>query len=252
MLRSIRRMLRTPTPVIMTAAIRRTFIRCRCRQDPARDPFVRPRSRGALLVTIDGVVVIDRRATRRANRHASGGVRRGDHPCRERARGAPAGANRARSHGRDDRWHACLGLGATRRVPRCRIQARHDRASLLSRVILSSEATKDPCAARSKVSAGKGPSCAQDDATSFRRRLGLCTFGCSLGFTRSVTPDESPATGAEQPARRDSAQTPGSRAASSDRTGRREHVTRFAHVAVRAQRFRKLRAGEDVEQRHAR
>jgi hypothetical protein len=27
-------------------------------QDPARDPFVRPRSRASLLVTIDGVVVL--------------------------------------------------------------------------------------------------------------------------------------------------------------------------------------------------
>jgi hypothetical protein len=35
-------------------------------QDPARDPFVKPRSRGALLVTIDGVVVMiaERRGAR--------------------------------------------------------------------------------------------------------------------------------------------------------------------------------------------
>jgi hypothetical protein len=35
-------------------------------QDPARDAFVRPRSRGALLVTIDGVVVMiaERRGAR--------------------------------------------------------------------------------------------------------------------------------------------------------------------------------------------
>lgn len=45
-------------PVVMTASDPANVYTLPMPQDPARDPFVRPRSRGALLVTIDGVVVL--------------------------------------------------------------------------------------------------------------------------------------------------------------------------------------------------
>lgn len=46
------------TPVVMTATDPANVYSLPMPQDPARDPFVRPRSRGALLVTIDGIVVM--------------------------------------------------------------------------------------------------------------------------------------------------------------------------------------------------
>jgi ATP-dependent Lhr-like helicase len=45
-------------PVVMTALDPANVFSLPMPQDPARDPFVKPRSRGALLVTIDGVVVL--------------------------------------------------------------------------------------------------------------------------------------------------------------------------------------------------
>jgi ATP-dependent Lhr-like helicase len=45
-------------PIVMTATDPANVYTLPLPQDPARDPFVKPRSRGALLVTIDGVVVL--------------------------------------------------------------------------------------------------------------------------------------------------------------------------------------------------
>ena len=45
-------------PVVMTVADPANVYSLPMPQDPARDSFVRPRSRGALLVTIDGIVVV--------------------------------------------------------------------------------------------------------------------------------------------------------------------------------------------------
>jgi len=47
-----------PSAVVMRASDPANVYLLPMPQDPARDPFVRPRSRGALLITVDGVVVM--------------------------------------------------------------------------------------------------------------------------------------------------------------------------------------------------
>jgi ATP-dependent Lhr-like helicase len=61
------------TPVVMSVSDPANVFTLPLPQDPARDPFVRPHSRGALLVTIDGAVVMiaERRGERVAVRPGS-------------------------------------------------------------------------------------------------------------------------------------------------------------------------------------
>ena len=125
-------MLRSSTPdddapvVVMSAADPANVFTLPMPQDPARDAFVRPRSRGALLVTIAGVVVMI--AERRGERI----VVRPDTSDAIVTRAAEAlasyvgAAHESRSRCRDDRRSARIGQSLSRRVPRRGIQARND------------------------------------------------------------------------------------------------------------------------------
>ena len=90
--------------VVMTASDPANVYSLPQAQDPARDPFVRPRSSGALLVTIDGVVVMI--AERRGERI----VMRPETPAEHVTKAARAlvdhitAAHEQRSHRRNDRW----------------------------------------------------------------------------------------------------------------------------------------------------
>ena len=131
-----RRMTRTVRPaIVMTASDPANVYTLPMPQDAARDQFVRPRSRGALLVSINGVVVMiaegrGQRITVRPDTEAGRG-----HAGSVSAGRSSFSAREARHLRRDDRWAAGDGQPIPRRISGGRLQTRNSRSSLLSKPI---------------------------------------------------------------------------------------------------------------------